>query len=201
MKNSASDIPIAAVVGPSVSAIVTMTVSDSIGRLRRLRVAYRASCQSPAAIADRRGASRAVRPDAATDSIYPFRIAFWIAGFLGGLGVVFTLSGIYGVLSYLVGQRTKEIGIRIALGARGGAVVHLVVSQCVRLVAIGAAIGVSLALVVAPVFANRVEAIQPYDAVAYVGALLSVAVAAVAASFRPVQKAVAVDPVTALRCD
>jgi hypothetical protein len=133
--------------------------------------------------------------------IYPFRIAFWIAGFLGALGVVFTLSGIYGVLSYLVGQRTREIGIRIALGARKGAVAHMVVSQCMRFVAFGAAIGASLALLVAPGFANRVEAIQPYDIVAYLGALLTIAVAAVAASFRPVQRAVAVDPVTALRCD
>jgi predicted permease len=133
--------------------------------------------------------------------IYPFRIASWIAGVLGALGVLFTLSGIYGVLSYLVGQRTKEIGVRVALGARKGAVVRLVVSQCMRVVALGAAIGASLALLVAPVFANRVEAIQPYDVVAYLCALLSVAVAAVVASCRPVQRAVAVDPVTALRCD
>jgi predicted permease len=133
--------------------------------------------------------------------IYPLRIAFWITGLLGVLGLVFTISGIYGVLAYLVGQRTREIGIRIALGARTGAVIRLVVSQCMRFVALGAAIGASLALLVAPVFANRVQAIQPYDIVAYVGALLSVAVGSSAASVRPVRKAVAVDPVTALRCD
>jgi hypothetical protein len=133
--------------------------------------------------------------------IYPFRIAFWIAGFLGALAVLLTVSGIYGVLSYLVSQRTKEIGIRMALGAGSAAVVRMVVSQCMRLVAIGAAIGAGLALLVAPVFANQVEAIQPYDTMAYLGAILLIAAAALVASFRPVQRAVAVDPLSALRCD
>ena len=133
--------------------------------------------------------------------IYPFRITFWIAGFLGALAVLLTVSGIYGVLSYLVSQRTKEIGIRMALGASSGAVVRMVVSQCMRFVAVGTAIGVVLALVVAPVFANRVEAVQPYDATAYVGAILLIAAAALGASFLPAQRATSVDPLWTLRCD
>jgi hypothetical protein len=133
--------------------------------------------------------------------IYPFRIAFWIAGFLGGLALLLTVSGIYGVLSYVVSQRIKEIGIRIALGAGRGAVMRMVVWQCVRLVAIGIAGGTGLALLVAPVFANEVDAVHPYDAMAYLGAILLVAAASLAASLRPAQQAVAVDPLTALRCD
>ena len=133
--------------------------------------------------------------------IYPFRIASWIAGFLAGLAILLTISGIYGVLSYLVSQRIKEIGIRMALGAGSGSVVRMVVSQSVRLVTVGAAIGVALALAIAPVFASEVEAIQPYDITAYVGAILLIAAAALGASFRPAQRAVAVDPLSALRCD
>jgi predicted permease len=133
--------------------------------------------------------------------IYPFRISFWIAGFLGGLAILLTVSGIYGVLSYLVGQRTKEIGIRMALGAGSGAVVRLVVSQSMRLVVLGATVGVVLAWLVAPFFANHVEAIQPYDITAYLGAIAVIALAALGASFQPATKAATVDPLSALRCD
>ena len=133
--------------------------------------------------------------------IYPFRIASWIAGFLGALAITLTVSGIYGVLSYLVSQRTKEIGIRMALGAGNGVVVRMVMSQCMRLVAIGAAVGAGLALLLAPLFANQVEAVQPYDATAYLGAILLIGAVALGASFRPAQRAVAVDPLSALRCD
>jgi predicted permease len=133
--------------------------------------------------------------------IYPFRIAFWIAGFLGALAILLTVSGIFGVLSYLVSQRTKEIGIRMALGAGNGALVRMVVWQCMRLVTIGSAIGATLALLVAPIFAHHVEAIQPYDLTAYLGAMMVIAVASLGASLRPAQRAVAVDPLSALRCD
>jgi predicted permease len=133
--------------------------------------------------------------------IYPFRVASWIAGFLGGLAILLTVSGIYGVLSYLVSQRTKEIGIRMALGAGRGAVVRMVARQCMLLVAIGGGIGAGLALLVAPLFANQVEAIQPYDLTAYAGAMALVAAASLGACLRPAQRAAAVDPLLALRCD
>ena len=89
----------------------------------------------------------------------------------------------------------------MALGASSGAVVRMVVSQCLRFVAVGTAIGVALALIVAPVFANRVEAVQPYDATAYLGTVLLIVAAALGASFRPARRAVAVDPLWTLRCD
>jgi ABC-type antimicrobial peptide transport system permease subunit len=120
---------------------------------------------------------------------------------LGALAILLTVFGIYGVLSYLVSQRTKEIGIRMALGASGGAVVRAVVSQCMFLVSIGGAVGVALALLVAPLFANQVEAIQPYDPAAYLGAMLLIAAASLGASLVPAQRAVAVDPISTLRCD
>ena len=128
-------------------------------------------------------------------------MAFWITGFLGGLALLMTVSGIYGVMSYLVNQRTKEIGIRLALGAAPGNVVWMVVKQSARLAVVGVTVGAALALGIAPVFAHQIEAVHPYDAVAYGGAVLVVMVAAVVASFPPSRKAVRLDPVTALRYD
>ncbi|HEV3201913.1 MAG TPA: ADOP family duplicated permease, partial [Bryobacteraceae bacterium] len=84
--------------------------------------------------------------------IYPFQVAFWITGFLGGLALLMTVSGIYGVMSYLVNQRTKEIGIRLALGAAAGDVVWMVTRQSARLAFIGVTVGAALALGIAPVF-------------------------------------------------
>lgn len=133
--------------------------------------------------------------------IYPFQAVFWISAFLGGLALVMTVSGIYGVMSYLVNQRTKEIGIRVALGAATGDVVRTIVRQSARLALIGVAAGVTLALLIAPVFAHQMDAIRPYDALAYAGAVLVVMGAAVAASYTPSRQAARVDPVTALRCD
>lgn len=133
--------------------------------------------------------------------IYPFQVVFWVSAFLGGLALLMTASGIYAVLSYLVSQRTKEIGIRVALGAATGDIVRMVVKQSVRLAFIGLAFGVTLALAIAPIFAHQIQAIQPYDVLAYGGAVLVVMIAAVAASFVPSRHAVRVDPATALRCD
>ncbi len=78
--------------------------------------------------------------------IYPFQVVFWIAAFLGGLALVMTVSRIYGVISYLVNQRRKELGIRVALGAAAGDVVRMVVRQSARLAFLGVAVGVGLAL-------------------------------------------------------
>jgi predicted permease len=133
--------------------------------------------------------------------IYPFQVVFWVAAFLGGMALLMTASGIYGVMSYLVNQRTKEIGIRVALGAAAGDVVRMIVTQSARLALIGVAAGAALALAIAPVFAHQLDAIRPYDAMAYGGAVLVVMAVAVGASFAPSRQAVRVDSMTALRCD
>jgi predicted permease len=133
--------------------------------------------------------------------IYPFRITFWLAGFLGGVGLLLSVSGIYGVMSYLVSQRTKEIGIRVAMGASARDVVRMVVRQSARLAAIGAAVGVAMALAIAPVFAHELDAVRPYDWMPYAATAAVVVVAALAASFRPASRAASIDPIQTLRCD
>jgi ABC-type antimicrobial peptide transport system permease subunit len=133
--------------------------------------------------------------------VYPFRVTSWVAGFLAGVALLLTVTGISGVMSYLVSQRTKEIGIRVALGASAGDVVRMVMRQCGWLAGGGALLGAVLALAVAPVFAHQLEAIRPYDWVPYAATTAVVVAAALAASFGPARRAIGVDPVRTLRCD
>jgi ABC-type antimicrobial peptide transport system permease subunit len=128
-------------------------------------------------------------------------VLFWIAGFLGGLALVLTATGIYGVMSYLVSQRTKEIGIRVALGADAVDVVRMVVRQSMKLAAVGLGLGMAFALAVAPVFAHQLTAVDPFEPAAYGSAMALVGLAAVVACYSPARRAARVDPVTALRCD
>ncbi len=133
--------------------------------------------------------------------IYPFRAAAWIAEFLAGTALLMTLSGIYGVMAYVVTQRTKEIGIRVALGADRGSILRMVLRQSAMLAATGATLGAACALAVAPLFAHELAAIQPYDWLAYGVTAAVVLVAALVATFGPARLAVTVDPVRTLRCD
>jgi len=131
---------------------------------------------------------------------YPFRAVYWVSAALGGLALLFTLSGIYGVLSYTVAQRTKEIGIRVAMGANVRTVIRLVLGQCMRLAAWGIAIGMALALVAAKVLATQVI-ISPFDIFAYAGGTALVLVACICAGVLPARRAGRIDPITALRYD
>jgi predicted permease len=132
---------------------------------------------------------------------WPFRVAFWISGVLAGLALALTVSGIYGVMSYLVGQRTKEVGIRMALGATTGAVIQIVLSQAMKLSLCGVGIGVALALGVSRIFASQLVMINTFDDLAYIAGVILVMMSAVAASYFPCRRAARVDPASTLRCD
>ncbi len=131
---------------------------------------------------------------------YPFRALYVLLAALGGIALTFTLSGIYGIVSYAVEQRTKEIGIRIALGASGPAVTQLVVSESVRLAAWGVAAGVALSLGVAKILSTQVT-INPFDALAYAGGIALVLAACMMAAWFPARRVARVDPISTLRYD
>jgi ABC-type antimicrobial peptide transport system permease subunit len=105
------------------------------------------------------------------------------------------------VLSYLVSQRTKEIGIRIALGASTASVVRIVLSQSMKLAFFGIAIGAGLALVLSTLFASQLQNVNTFDLPAYFGSIAIALIAALAAAYVPSRRAASVDPMTALRCD
>lgn len=134
-------------------------------------------------------------------SIYPFRVGSWLGALLGGLALALTLSGIYGVLSYLVTQRTKEIGIRMALGASVGAVTRLVMTQSMRLAVVGIGLGTALALGVSRFLASHLVFVNTFDLLAYAAGVFLVLAASVGAAYFPSRRAARIDPVTTLRYD
>jgi predicted permease len=135
--------------------------------------------------------------------LYPFRALYWISSAVGGLALLMTLSGIYGVLSYVVTQRTKEIGIRVALGARPGAVAGLVLKQSLRFAIVGAGIGSIGALGIIRMMASQIDMrmFGSFDGVAFGTVLLLVIAASAAAAWLPSRRAARIEPAFTLRCD
>jgi putative ABC transport system permease protein len=133
--------------------------------------------------------------------VYPFRAAGWIAGVLAGLALWLAASGVYGVLSYLVAQRSKEIGIRLALGASTGSVASLVLKQSLKLATFGTFTGTAIAILFARFLALqiKIQPIKSFDAPAYLLAVSVVLVSAGLAACVPMQRAISVDPVETLR--
>ncbi|HKR30170.1 MAG TPA: ADOP family duplicated permease [Terriglobales bacterium] len=133
--------------------------------------------------------------------VYPFRAAGWVAGMLAGLALWLSISGVYGVLSYLVAQRSKEIGIRLALGASSGSVASLVLKQSAKLVLLGVATGTVIAVLFSRfvAFQLKVHPIKGFDGQAYLLAIAVVIFAAALAACVPTRRALSVDPVEILR--
>jgi len=132
-------------------------------------------------------------------SLLPQRIA---AGLLGGFGMVALLLaavGLYGVVAFAVAQRTREIGIRVALGAQGGEVLGLMLRQGMMLAGIGLLVGVPLAFVVARLVSGFLVGAGAADPVVFVGAAGLLAVVTLMASYVPARRASKVDPMAALR--
>jgi len=107
--------------------------------------------------------------------------------------------GLYGVISYMVARRRNEIGVRIALGASRGQVIGLVLKEAVMLLAIGLALGAALAAWAGQTASSMVYGIKPRDPVTLGGAVLLLAVVALAASYAPAWRASRLDPMDALR--
>ncbi|HET9741905.1 MAG TPA: ABC transporter permease [Terriglobales bacterium] len=139
--------------------------------------------------------------DAVTASVAERRFSLQMVGLFAFAALVLAAIGIYGVISYMVGARTREIGIRLALGASRATILQMVLRQGLSLAAIGAAAGLVAALVVAQLMSRLVYGIRPTDLATFAGvAALLIAVAALAC-YLPARRAVKVDPTVALRCD
>ena len=135
------------------------------------------------------------------EEAYSYRVAYWLSSAIGVLALLLTLSGIYGVVAFVVSQRTKEIGIRMAMGATTGAVTGLVVKQSMRLAIIGAVVGVVLALGVTKILTASLVMINAFDGMAYLGGALLVLAACAAAAYLPSRRAARIDPIATLRYD
>ncbi len=136
---------------------------------------------------------------------YFLKIAFWLTLALGALALLLTLSGLFSVLSYLVEQRTRELGVRMALGATRRSIGTLVLSQSARPVGLGLLLGGSLttalgaALLATPAADAIGSMVRLFDPVAYAASLLCIVAACVCAALIPALRAGRIDPVAALR--
>jgi predicted permease len=134
-------------------------------------------------------------------TLLPQRIAAIVTGVLGGVGLLLATLGLYGVIAYSVNQRTREMGIRVALGARPFDVLGLVFREGIRLAVAGVAIGLVLAAAATRLIAGFLFDVSSLDAITFVGmSTLFIAVASVAIAL-PARRAAGSDPMTALRSE
>lgn len=122
-----------------------------------------------------------------------------LLGIFGGLGFVLALVGVYGVMSYLVSLRTREIGIRMALGAEPGHVLRLVIAHGLKLTLTGVFIGVACGLVVTRFMRSFLFGISVTDPLTFAGIAVLLTLVALAACFIPARRAMSVEPMVALR--
>jgi predicted permease len=136
---------------------------------------------------------------AAADSLGQERLIAQIMGFFAFVALALAAVGLYGLISYSVTQRTREIGLRMALGADAGRVLSATIRQALTLALSGMVIGVLVALAASRVMANLLYDISPVDPLTYVGVSLVLVIVAVVAGLIPALRATRVDPATALR--
>ena len=137
--------------------------------------------------------------DSVALGLAPQRVAATVAGSLGIVGLLLAAIGIYGVMAFAVTRRTREIGIRLALGAQRGNVITMILREGLFLTTIGLAIGVTLAAAVARVIAAFLFGIPPIDPITFAATAVLFATTGLAACYVPVLRATRVDPVRALR--
>jgi predicted permease len=124
-----------------------------------------------------------------------------LAECFGLLAIVLVATGIYGTLAYRVSRRTAEIGVRMALGARRGQVVWMILRGSLWLTLIGVLIGAPLAVLISHTLASALYQVKPFDAVSYIAAVLCLVLVSLAASAVPAQRAARLDPAKALRTE
>ena len=131
--------------------------------------------------------------------LFPARTVGWLLGVSGILAVLMTATGLFGVIAYMVSQRTHEIGVRMALGARRSDVMKMVMGQGLRLTAIGLGIGFTAAFGASRLLSPLLYGIGANDPVTMTAVAMGLAVIALTACYLPARKAMSVDPSVALR--
>jgi predicted permease len=137
--------------------------------------------------------------DAISFTLLPQRIAGWLLSLAGGLGLLLATVGLYGVMSFLVSQRTREVAVRMAIGAEARDVIFMVVRRGLVLAGLGAVVGLALAAVVTRFAQTLLFGVSPLDMSVFVVMALAALLVSGFASWVPARRAAHVDPMQALR--
>jgi len=129
------------------------------------------------------------------------RFVLLIIGAFGALALGLAAIGVYGVMSLIVSERTREVGVRLALGAEPSQLLRMIVGQAAKLAAIGVAIGLIVALPLAPLLDSQLYGIQSFDPITFVAVPIALLLIASLAAVVPARKAMRIDPLAALRID
>lgn len=182
----------AAPVGPF---IVLRTTGDPAAMAETVRAEVRAVDKN-APIYDMR-TMEALR----SDSISTRRFVLLIVGAFGVLALGLAAIGVYGVMSLIVSERTREVGVRLALGAEPSQLLKMIVGQAAKLAAIGVAIGIAVALPMAPLLDSQLYGVQSFDPMTFIIVPIVLVMIAALAAVVPARKAMRIDPLAALRID
>jgi macrolide transport system ATP-binding/permease protein len=136
-----------------------------------------------------------------SQSTYLHRSSAWLVGGFAAMALGLGMVGLYGVVAYSVGQRTRELGVRIALGAQRGSVYALIMREAGWLTAVGVAMGIGCSLATATLMRKLLFGTQPWDLPTLAIVALVLAGCSLAASYIPARRAAMVNPVEALRVD
>ncbi|MGC2448699.1 MAG: ABC transporter permease [Candidatus Sulfotelmatobacter sp.] len=132
-------------------------------------------------------------------SLFGAKITANLLSLLGGIGLLLAAMGLYGVMAYSVAQRTREFGVRVAMGARRRDILGLILRESARLTIFGTAVGLILAAVSTRIIAHQIYSVSPLDPLTFCGVGLVLLAVAFAASYVPAHRAAKVDPMVALR--
>ena len=127
------------------------------------------------------------------------RMAAALLSVFGLIALILAAIGIYGVMAYSIAQRTREVGIRMALGAQPGDVLKLVIGQGMLLAGTGVVVGLIAAFGVARLFASLLFGVRPTDPLTFIAVAAVMSLSALAACYFPARRAMRVDPIVALR--
>jgi len=133
--------------------------------------------------------------------LVPQRVAAMVTGVLGAVGLLLATVGLYGITTYSTSRRTREIGVRVALGARQTDILGMIVGSSLRLAGVGVLIGLLLAFAVTRRIAGFLFGVSPLDPITFGGMSILFIAVAVIASYLPARRAAAADPVAALRAE
>jgi putative ABC transport system permease protein len=134
-------------------------------------------------------------------ALIQYRVVAWIGGILAALSLIVAVIGLYGVMSFAVNQRVKEIGIRIALGATPGRVASGIVVEAMRLVGAGAVVGYGLSVVIALIARTLLFGVSAFDPLACGVVVTFLGAIGIFACWLPARRAAKVDPMVALRAE